>query len=65
MLRLLNRGEGSLVYSFLFMCAGFLLLTAWGWGDLMATDWAALPGLVLGGIAMTIVALGLLLKDES
>lgn len=122
MLRLLNRGEGSLVYSFLFMVAGFVLLTIWGWGDLLATDWSALRGLVwvtliylavfasagsffmlqyaarvlpsakvmaytyltpswvilwevslghevpsvlvLGGIALTAVALGMLLKDE-
>jgi len=42
MLRLLNRGEHSLVYTFLFMCAGFLLLTIWAWGDLIATDWAGL-----------------------
>ncbi|MCG6901671.1 MAG: DMT family transporter [Rhodobacter sp.] len=46
MLKLLNRGERSLVYSFLFMVAGFVLLTLWGWGDLMATDWASLPALV-------------------
>jgi len=46
MLKLLNRGEGSLAYSFLFMAAGFFLLTLWGWGDLVATDWAALPDLV-------------------
>lgn len=123
MLRLLNRGESSMVYTFLFMVSGFVLLTAWGWGDLMATDWAALPGLVwvtlaylavfasagsffmlqygarvlpsakvmaytyltpswvicwemalghgapplvvLGGIVLTVVALAMLLKDES
>jgi drug/metabolite transporter (DMT)-like permease len=122
MLGLLNRGERSTVYTFLFMIAGFVLLTAWGWGDLMATDWASLrplvwvaliylavfasaasffclqyaarvlpaakvmaysyltpswvicweialghgvpPLLVLGGVALTVVALGLLLKDE-
>lgn len=122
MLRVLNRGEGSLVYSFLFMASGFVLLTLWGWGDLMATDWASLPALVwvtlaylavfasagsffmlqyaarvlpsakvmaytyltptwvilweislghgvppvlvLGGIALTVLALGILLKDE-
>ncbi|MCP3969754.1 MAG: DMT family transporter [Rhodobacteraceae bacterium] len=46
MLRFLNRGEGSLVYSFLFMSAGCLLLTLWGWSELLATDWAALRPLV-------------------
>jgi len=122
MLKLLNRGERSLVYTFLFMVAGFLVLLVWGWGDLVATDWGVLPGLVwvtlaylavfasagsffmlqyaaqvlpsakvmaytyltpswvilweislghevppvlvLGGIALTAVALGMLLKDE-
>ena len=50
MLRVVNRGEDSLVYSFLFTGAGFLLLTVWGWGSLMATDWAALSWLVWGTI---------------
>lgn len=123
MLRKLNRGESSLVYSFLFMVAGFLLLAVWGSQDLIATDWANLPAmvwatlvylavfasagsffmlqyaarvlpaakvmaytyltpswvilweislghgvppvLVLGGVALTAVALGLLLKNEA
>jgi len=46
MLKALDRGEDSLVYSFLFTCAGFLLLTVWGWGSLLATDWGSLPWLV-------------------
>ena len=46
MLRLLNRGEPSLAYTFLFMSAGFLLLSAYGWSDVLATDWAALRPLV-------------------
>ena len=40
MLKAVNRGEESLVYSFLFTFAGFLLLTVWGWGSLLSTDWA-------------------------
>ena len=28
------------------MVAGFGLLCLWGWRDVMATDWAALPGIV-------------------
>lgn len=123
MLRKLNRGEPALVFTFWIMVAGFLCLSVWGWRDVWATDWAALPGivwitilyvslaastmtfvllqiatqrlpsakvmaytyltpswviiweiglghgvppaLVLGGVALTFVALWLLLKDES
>jgi len=123
MVRKLNRGEPAVVFTFGMMVAGFLILLAYGWRDVLATDWAALPGIVwvclvyisvaasamtfvllqyatlrlpsakvmaytyltpawvilweialgrgvpplivLGGVAMTIVALGLLLKDES
>lgn len=43
MLKLFNRGERSLVYTFLFMIAGLALLLIWGWGALWAADWAALP----------------------
>ena len=46
MLRLLNRGEGSLAYTFLFMAAGFVLLTAWAWRDLLETPWADLRPMV-------------------
>jgi drug/metabolite transporter (DMT)-like permease len=46
MLRLFNRGEHSLVYTFLFMVGGFVCLAVWSWGDLRATDWAALPAVV-------------------
>lgn len=45
-LKMVNRGEESLVFLFLFTCAGFILLTAWGWGSLLDTDWAALSWLV-------------------
>lgn len=46
MLRLLNRGEPAVVSTFGVMTGGFLLLLVWGWGDVRATDWAALPGVV-------------------
>ncbi len=46
MLRLVNRGEESFVYSFLFTGAGCLILTVWGWGSLMSMDWAALSWMV-------------------
>ncbi len=46
MLKAVNRGESSVVYSFLFTCAGFVILAIWGWNSLLVTDWAALPWLV-------------------
>lgn len=123
MVRKLNRGESATVFTFGMMLAGFLLLSLWGWPDVLATDWTSLPGIVwicliyvavvasamtfvllqyasmrlpsakvmaytyltpswvilweialgrpapplmvLGGIGLTILALGLLLKDEA
>ena len=122
MVRKLNRGEAPLVFSFGVLVAGFVILLAYGWNDLWATDWTSLPmivwitlayvsiaassitfvllqfaalrlpaskvmaytylvpswvilweiglgngaprGLVLAGIALTVVALWMLLKDE-
>lgn len=46
MVRKLNRGEPALVFSFGVLVAGTALLTIYGWGDLRATDWAALPAIV-------------------
>lgn len=46
LVRRLNRGESPLVFSFGVLVTGFALLTVWGWGDIGATDWAALPGIV-------------------
>ena len=46
MLKVMNRGEASFVYTFWFQAAGCLLLTVWGWQAIWATDWAALSGLV-------------------
>ena len=42
-LKLLNRGERSLTYTFLFMVAGFILLVIWGWAPLWAANWGDLP----------------------
>jgi EamA-like transporter family. len=39
-------GEPALVFSFGVLLAGAILLTAFGWGDLRATDWTALPAIV-------------------
>ena len=46
MVRKLNRGESPLVFTLGMLLAGALLLTAFGWRDLMAPPWGALPGIV-------------------
>ena len=46
MVRKLNRGESATVFSFGMMAAGFVLLSIWGWRDVLATDWASLPAIV-------------------
>ena len=46
MVRRLNRGEPPVVFSFGMNVAGFVVLVAWGWGDIRATDWAHLPAIV-------------------
>lgn len=46
LVRKLNRGEPAVVFTFGMMVAGTVLLTAYAWPALVATDWAALPGIV-------------------
>lgn len=46
MVRRLNRGEPAVVFTFGMMVAGTLLLTLYAWPAILATDWAALPGIV-------------------
>ena len=46
MVRKLNRGEPAVVFTFGMLVAGALLITVYGWRDIMATDWRALPGIV-------------------
>lgn len=46
MVRKLNRGERPVVFTFGMLVAGSILLTLYGWNDIVATDWAALPGIV-------------------
>jgi drug/metabolite transporter (DMT)-like permease len=46
LVRKLNRGEPAVVFTFGMMVAGTLLLAAYAWPALLATDWAALPGIV-------------------
>lgn len=42
----LNRGEAPLVFTFGTLSAGAVLLCAWFWPQIRATDWLALPGIV-------------------
>ncbi len=46
MVRLLNRGESPVVFTFGMLVAGCVLVTIYGWSDIRATDWAALPAIV-------------------
>lgn len=56
MVRRLNRGEPALVFTLWTNLAGMVLLLLWGWRDIMATDWLALPGSVWLTIVYTAVA---------
>jgi len=46
MVRKLNRGEGAAVFTFGMLVAGSIILGIVGFGDILATDWASLPGMV-------------------
>jgi drug/metabolite transporter (DMT)-like permease len=46
MVRMLNRGEPAVAFTFGTLVAGALLLTVFAWSDIAATDWAALPSIV-------------------
>ena len=55
LVRKLNRGEPAVVFSFGAMSGAALLIALAGWGDIAATDWTALPGIVWITIAYTAV----------
>ncbi|MCY3983629.1 MAG: DMT family transporter [Roseovarius sp.] len=55
MVRLLNRGESPVVFSFGALVAASLLLLATGWRDLVTTDWSGLPPVVWVTIIYTAV----------
>lgn len=42
----LNRGEPPVVFTTGILMAGVILIGAYGWNDLIATDWSALPPIV-------------------
>ena len=46
LVRRLNRGEPPVVFSLGVLLAGLFVLVIWGWRDLWATNWAALPSIV-------------------
>ncbi len=46
LVRKLNRGESPVVFSFGVLVTGFLLLTLWGWSDIVTTTWSTLPVIV-------------------
>ena len=46
LVRKLNRGEPVLVFTFGTLAAGFLVLSAFGAKEIVATDWLALPPIV-------------------
>ena len=56
--RRLNRGEHPVTFTFGMLLAGFVILTAYGWADIRATDWANLPRLVWITIGYTSVFAG-------
>lgn len=65
MARKVNRGEAAAASSFLVLSAGALILLIYGWGEIRATDYAALPAIVwialgylsVGAMAITFVLL--------
>ncbi len=50
MVRKLNRGEPAVVFTFGTLLAGCVLLTAFGWSDIISTNWSSLPGIVWIGL---------------
>ncbi|SPH16644.1 hypothetical protein DEA8626_00155 [Defluviimonas aquaemixtae] len=55
LVRRLNRGESATVFSFGVLVAGSVVLTAYGWGAIRATDWTALPSIVWLTLAYTAI----------
>ena len=51
LVRMLNRGEGAVPFTFGTLVAGALAMTLWGWRDIAATDWTALAPIVWVTIA--------------
>ena len=50
MVRRLNRGEPAVMFTFGMLLAGFVVLVLFGWADIRATEWGALPPIVWVGL---------------
>ena len=50
MVRRLNRGEPAVMFTFGMLLAGCAVLLVFGWSDIRATDWGALPPIVWIGL---------------
>jgi drug/metabolite transporter (DMT)-like permease len=55
MVRRLNRGEPAVVFTLGVLVVGASGLTLLGWGDIVATDWGNLPGVVWVAVLYTAV----------
>jgi drug/metabolite transporter (DMT)-like permease len=55
MVRRLNRGEPAVVFTFGTLVAGCVIMTVWGWRDIRATDWVALPVIFWVALAYLVV----------
>ncbi|WP_342076531.1 DMT family transporter [Yoonia sp. SS1-5] len=55
LVRLLNRGEPALVFTFGTLLAGAIMLSLWGWTDLRDTPWTGLPAIVWVTIGYTAI----------
>lgn len=55
MVRILNRGEPALSFTFFTLLGSCAVLLVWGWGDIAATDWMALPPIVWITIGYTAI----------
>jgi drug/metabolite transporter (DMT)-like permease len=56
LVRVLNRGEPILSFTFWTLLTTSLIIGAWGWQDIVATDWAGLRPLVWVTLLYTAVA---------
>ena len=55
LIRRLNRGESPVIFTFGTLIGGSLLLLVFGFRDIMATDWAALPAIVWITLAYLVI----------
>lgn len=51
----LNRGESPIIFTFGTLLAGSIILTVWGWNDILATSWTSLPSIVWVTILYTAI----------